>query len=574
MMQAAKAGTLLLLLTLTTLLVGCGGSGGGTLATVDDYDITVQEFDNFFPVGDYVFANAQDEFDRKRERLDSLIVTHLLINAAYESGLDRSEELAHVVLANKDRFLLDILLKKEVADKATVSDAEVRDFWEHLKYKIRASHIVVKDPDTAQALFERLQNGESFDKLAFEYSIDPSAKKNKGDLGYFTWGALVDEVQEAAFKMEPGELSPPIKSGLGYHLIKLVDKLPNEQRRDFDLMKADLKQQIMQRKQYMRQRKFFEEISEKYPVTIDTTTCAYVLHKRSQIYPPMLLETLPRNDFDVEQLDRNERELIIGSWEGGQMTLLEYLTEIQKIPANYRPSFDAYDSLALVIAAIKRSDVLVTEAYRRGLDSDPELIRKLKLFREYTMADMYRNDSIPKPPPPDDGVLRMYYDKHPAEFTTPPTYHVYEILLTDEPKAMELKNSINTEDRFKEKALELSERPGKRALQGDLGYISRGLYPEIYDLASKTKVGTIGGPVVTRGKYSIFWVADKTEEELKDYLGVKRQIYEELVAKNNQQAFTDWVDQHRQQANISVNEDVLWRTINMEKYPDEEETSS
>ncbi|MCK4461248.1 MAG: peptidylprolyl isomerase, partial [candidate division Zixibacteria bacterium] len=419
-----------------------------------------------------------------------------------------------------------------------------------------------------------LTSGESFEKLAYEYSIDPSAKRNKGDLGYFTWGALVDEVQKVAFKMEPGELSPPVQSNLGYHLIKLVDKLPNEQRREFRSMKVDLRQQIIQRKQYVCQREFFDEISEKYPVTIDTTTCTYLLHKRSQMYPPMLLETLPRNDFDLEQLDRNERELILGSWEGGQMTVLEYLTEIQILPSNMRPDLDSYDSLAMVISAIKRTDVLVTEAHRRGLDSDPQVIRKLRLFKEYTMADMMRSDSIPEPPPPDDGVIRMYYDKHPDEFTNPATYHVYEILLADELKALDLKKKIKSEAKFREMALELSERPGKRALEGDLGYITRIKYPEIYDLARKTPVGTIGGPVVTRGKYSIFWVVDMIESELKDYLGVKRDIFRKLTRQNEQQAFAAWIEQHSQETTTEIYEDALWGTINMDKYPDEEQSGS
>ena len=572
-MQAGKAVLLILIVSLAAILSGCG-SGGRTVAVVDGYEITSEEFENFYPVAHYVFGSAQDEFDKKRERLDSLIIIRTLIRAAYEQGLDRSEELARVVLANKDKFLLDILYQKEVVDKASVSDAEVHDFWDHLEYKIRVLHIVVSDSDTAQSLLERLTSGESFEKLAYKYSIDPSARKNKGDLGYFTWGALVDEVQEVAFKMEPGELSPPVKSNLGYHLVKLVDKLPNEQRREFASMKVDLRQQIIQRKQYVRQREFFDEISEKYPVTIDTTTCAYLLHKRSDMYPPMLLETLPKNDFDVEQLDRNERELILGSWDGGQITLLEYLTEIQRIPSNLRPDLDSYDSLALVISAIKRSDVLVTMAHRRGLDSDTQVIRKLRLFKEYTMADLMRSDSIPKPPPPDDGVIRMYYDKHPDEFTNPATYHVYEILLADELKALDLKKNIKSEAKFRETALELSERPGKRALEGDLGYITRRKYPEIYDLARKTPLGTIGGPVVTRGKYSIFWVTDKTESELKDYLGVKRDIFQKLSVRNEQQAFAAWVEQRGQEISIEIYEDALWSTINMDKYPDEEESGS
>ncbi|MDH3891244.1 MAG: peptidylprolyl isomerase [candidate division Zixibacteria bacterium] len=574
MKSTVKAVVLVLTWALIATLSGCGGSGGRTVAVVDDYEISTEEFERFYPVGYYAFPSAQDEFDKKLEQVDSLMIIHMLVHAAYELGIDRSEELARVVLANKDRFLLDILYKTEVSDKATVGDTEVRDFWERLEDKIRASHIVVSDEDTAQVLFERLKAGESFEKIAYERSIDPSAKRNKGDLGYFTWGALVDEVQEVAFQMEPGELSPPVESNLGFHLIKLVDRLPNEQRREFKTMKAELEQQVTARKRYALQRDFFKYITEAYPVTIDTTTCAYLLHKREQMYPPQLLETLPRNDFDVEQLDRNERELVVGSWDGGQMTVVEYLEEIKKIPANVRPDLDKYDSLALVIAAIKRQDILLIEAHRRGLDSDPEMSRKLKLFKEYTMADMMRNDSLPKSPPPDDGVIRMYYDKHPDEFTDPATYHVYEILLADELKAIELRNSIKTEEEFREIALEISERPGKRALQGDLGYIRPEAYPDIHAVAAKTRVRTIGGPVVTRGKYSIFWVSDKTEPVLKDFLGVKRIIFEKISQQNSHAAFAAWVDERKQTIDYEVYEDALRATIDMDRYPDEEETGS
>jgi parvulin-like peptidyl-prolyl isomerase len=559
---------LILALIMGALIAGCGSSGDSTIAKVGDYEISAKEFTQFYNTDYLAFASPDEEYAQLEQFLDSLMIIHMLIQAAYEKGIDKSEELARVVLANKDKFLLDVLYKQQVSEKATVTDAEVRDFWNNLEYKIRASHIVISDKDTAQALFERLKSGESFEKIAFEYSIDPSAKRNKGDLGYFTWGALFDEVQEIAFQMEPGELSPPVETELGFHLIKLVDKMPNEQRNELTTMKLELEQQLKARKRYSEQRDFFKYIDETYPVTIDTTTCAYLLHKREQMYPPMLLETLPRNDFDVEQLDRNERELIIGSWDGGQITVIEYLEEIQKIPANVRPSLDKYDSLAMVVSAIKRQDILLIDAHRRGLDSDSEMSRKLKLFKEYTMADMMRNDSIPKPPPPGDGVVRMYYDKHHDEFTDPATFHVYEIMLADEMKAIELRNSIKTEKEFREIALEISERPGKRALEGDLGYIKRASYPEIYDLANKTKVNTIGGPVVTRGKYSIFWLADKTESVLKDFLNVKRSVIQIISKKNEIAAFASWVEERKQMTDYQIYEDALRATINMDRYPE------
>ncbi|MEA3297548.1 MAG: peptidylprolyl isomerase, partial [candidate division Zixibacteria bacterium] len=264
---------LTLKLALITLVVtiglvsGCGKSGGKTLAVVGDYEITTDEFNEFVDVSRYAFPTAQGEFDKKRVMLDSMIISRLLIQAAYEKGLDKSEELARVVLANKDRFLLDILAKKEIVDKAEANETEIKDFYNHLEYRIRASHIVVADKDTAQAIFERIESGENFEKLAYEYSIDPSAKKNKGDLGYFSWGALVDEVQDVAFRMEPGEISPPVKSVLGYHIVKLVDKLANEQRKDFKTMKDEIEQQIIARKSWILRRHFFEMIDEKYQIT-------------------------------------------------------------------------------------------------------------------------------------------------------------------------------------------------------------------------------------------------------------------------------------------------------------------
>jgi parvulin-like peptidyl-prolyl isomerase len=556
------------------ILSGCGGSGGKTLAVVGDYKITVEEFEELVPQTRYAFPTAQDEFDRKRDVLDSLIISRLLIEAAYEIGLDKSEELARVVLANKDKFLLDVLAKKEITDKIDASEAEIRDFYNHLEYKIRASHIVVSDPDTAQALLERIMSVESFEKLAYEYSIDPSARKNKGDLGYFSWGAVVDELQETAFAMEPGEISPPIKSMLGYHIVKLVDKLPDDQRREFDAMKVDIERQIRSRKGFALRTMFFESMEKKYKITIDTTTCNYLLHKRETMYPPMLLETLPRNDFDMEQLDRNEKELVLATWDGGQMTVHEYLTQVQKAPADVRPDFDQYDSLASLIHAMNRPNVLVTEAHRSGLDSDPEYIRKVRLFKELTMADLMRNDSLPKPPPPDEGMVRQYYDEHHDEFTTPAKVHVYEILVSDELKARELKGSLTSLASFQEKALEVSERSGKRVLKGDLGYIHKQNYPDLFDVAYETPVGSIGGPVVTRSKHSIFWVVDKIEPELKDFLGSKRVIFQKLIDQQKHAAFAAWVEARKEITAVEVEEDVLWELIDMNKYSAIDSTGS
>jgi len=548
-------------------LPGCGSSDNPTVAVVGDYEIKASELNEFFRNIRYTFPTAQDEFDKRRELLDSMIVTRMFVQAAYEKGIDQSDELARVVLANKDKFLIDVLGQRKIGDPSEPSEADIKDYWNRLEYKVKASHILVKDADTAQMLVQRIQDGESFEKLAFDYSIDPSAKKGKGDLGYFTWGQMVDEFQNAVWAMEPGEVSPPVKTQFGYHIIKVVDRLANEYREDFETMKPTLRKQLTERNRNLLGQKYIEDLRAKYPIRVDTATCDYLLHKRETIYPPLLLETLPKNDFDVEQLDRNEKELVLGSWDGGQLTVVEYLELLKGVSPTIKPDLDDYDSLSSVIFSFTLQDILVVEAHREGIDSDADYTDRLRLFKELAMADVMKSDSIPLPPAPDDGMTRQYYDEHPDEFTSPTKVQVYEILLSDELKANKLAKDIRSLAKFKSIAMDLTERPGKRAKEGDLGYIERKWFPEIYDLAVKTSIGAIGGPVVTQGKYSIFYVADKIEAALKDYLGVKREIIQKLGREQKAAAMQAWIDERKQTMNIRIDEDAVRNTIDMEKYP-------
>ena len=86
--------------------------------------------------------------------------------------------------------------------------------------KIKCSHILVKKQSEALAIVERLKKGEKFGKLAKELSIDTGSAKRDGSLGYFGRGMMVKPFEEAAFKLEVGAVSEPVKSEFGYHLIK------------------------------------------------------------------------------------------------------------------------------------------------------------------------------------------------------------------------------------------------------------------------------------------------------------------------------------------------------------------
>ncbi|MBD3209916.1 peptidylprolyl isomerase [Candidatus Micrarchaeota archaeon] len=89
--------------------------------------------------------------------------------------------------------------------------------------QIRASHILLSSQEEAKSVLEELKVGRGFAELAKKYSSCPSSEQG-GDLGYFSKGQMVKEFENAAFSLDVGDISEPVKTEFGYHLIKVTDK--------------------------------------------------------------------------------------------------------------------------------------------------------------------------------------------------------------------------------------------------------------------------------------------------------------------------------------------------------------
>lgn len=124
----------------------------------------------------------------------------------------------------------DILVskfKEKLTTGVTVTDEEVATYYganQDQFISIKASQILMENEEEAKKILERAKKGENFNELALQYSTDPTAKENKGDLGYFRKGQMVEPFETAAFALKPGEISDLVKTDYGYHIIKLEDK--------------------------------------------------------------------------------------------------------------------------------------------------------------------------------------------------------------------------------------------------------------------------------------------------------------------------------------------------------------
>lgn len=119
-----------------------------------------------------------------------------------------------------------LLQEKLVFEDIKVSDEEIEKKFNEMKenkeIEIRASHILVEDEATANEVKKKLDEGGDFAELAKEYSTDGSAEQG-GDLGYFATGKMVKEFEDAAFSLKEGEISDPVKSEFGYHIITVTE---------------------------------------------------------------------------------------------------------------------------------------------------------------------------------------------------------------------------------------------------------------------------------------------------------------------------------------------------------------
>lgn len=161
--------------------------------------------------------------------VDQIVNGKLIAQQGYGQNLQDGDEVKERVKRAEERFVQEAYLTREVEKRITPErlDEAYQTYLQENppKDEVRASHILVESEDEAKQIIEQLEGGADFADLAREKSKDPGAAQQGGDLGYFSKDQMVEPFAEAAFAMEPGDLSDkPVKTQFGWHVIKVVDK--------------------------------------------------------------------------------------------------------------------------------------------------------------------------------------------------------------------------------------------------------------------------------------------------------------------------------------------------------------
>lgn len=241
-----------------------------TIATIGDYVLTKEKFkvitDYMKQKFDYKLTDEQE-----KEFIQYVINKKMMAMEARSLGYTEKADTKAKYDWDMDELLSHQYYLDNVEKKSQVSEKDAKSYYDtHVGdfVEIKAQHILIKNKQLADSLYKRIVGGEAFDEIAKKYSEDTTTKEKGGNLGTFTKGVMVQEFEDTAFALADGEVSQPVKSVYGYHIIKVLER----KKYSYDDSKDKINKMIKAKKQQQLFESTIAELKNKYKVTVNQDT--------------------------------------------------------------------------------------------------------------------------------------------------------------------------------------------------------------------------------------------------------------------------------------------------------------
>ena len=510
-------------------------------------------------------GNAEKDAEKKREVVEILIGEVLIEQETKrtESALEGDPEFSKELEEKLSTKALRLLYDDEVSARAEVTDEDIEKYYNENKeiYKLQetiaASHILIrpqidsvdaKDPrklrkaeqkakKKAAAIVEELKEGADFVELAKSQSQDEASKNRGGNLGIFGRGRMVPEFEEVAFALPLGELSDPVKTEFGYHIIKVTQHNP-ERYKPLDI---EVKNQIRRQERTRRER----EVGQAYVDSVrDAAEYLYneeVLASSDTTFSDSLW-VLVVNGVDTSYYGKLRQEMP----KYMQVKNLEALTSEDKK--------DLLKTLSL-------TRLLEKVAEKRGYYQSPEVVEEAETIRKEKAKSLVRENLTDQDYVPTEEEIENYYNEHLDEYTVQRPLHVYHIIFTDSAFATVILDSIRDGADF----VEMAKRyyPGEKEIREiayDLDFISeRELSREFFEAANKLEVKEVGGPVRTEWGYHIIKLMERKMGRSLDQM--RTAIRQILKGDKDEEAKKSYVARLRGGAEVEINDWLVKRYV-------------
>lgn len=234
-----------------------------TLATINEEVITLNDFNQYWD-------SIPDQYKiqlSKVDLLEQLIIQTLLVQNAEELGFKNNPEVSFQIKNTTEQILIQYLIEKEIVEKTELSDEEISSYYEEQKENyweeevIHALDILTETEEQAQDALRKLDEGTDFSALAQEISVATSASAG-GDIGFICRGTLASEIEEQLFILNPDEVSDIIPSEKGFHIFKIIDKIPAHYI-ELEELRDEISYQLLPQKQQQAFDQYLKDIEDR-----------------------------------------------------------------------------------------------------------------------------------------------------------------------------------------------------------------------------------------------------------------------------------------------------------------------
>jgi parvulin-like peptidyl-prolyl isomerase len=501
----------LFIISLSPAIILSQGKDDKILATVGNYKITLSEYDERY--SSYLSSTGvKDNFAARKAILDNMINEILLFYYDDNEQVLNDPQYLKELEETRVRIILAYLKDQEVYAKITVTEEEMREAFSRVNEEIAARHLFAKTEAEANNLYELVNIGVDFETLAKQVFSDSVLKNNGGYLGYFTWGDMDPAFEDAAYALQIGEISLPVKTAYGYSIIKLEDRITNPLLTEsaYQSKKSLLENVIKMRKKEPNEKEFLDNILNESELTFNDETLEIILEN---FHTRKVLES---DNFDSQQ-----RECVKYGNKVYSQTEIEQT--IVELPMEQKNRIISIESLKAAIEGILLKDTLYNLAISKGYNTAKVVLNKIEKNKMNIFFNYKKDEIISKAQLPDSVVIKYYKDNI-SLFSTEPELNLQEILVENEELADSIVNLLNTGSDFGELARKYSLREWSAENNGIMGFAPISKYGNLKNLFWDSRPGEIIGPLKIENFFGIFKVLGKEESKPIDFEDIRAEV--------------------------------------------------
>jgi Parvulin-like peptidyl-prolyl isomerase len=274
---------LFMLVLIIAFVSGCSKTKDEVIVKAGSSKLTKKELQEdlkSLPPQTKVFLASPEGINRLK---DELIKREVLYEEARKKGIEKSEDFKKRMDEFKKITLINMLLEQEIKNMQQVTENEAKEYYEKHKdefikpTEVRLSQIVVKNEDDAKKVYERINKGEDFGKIAKEVSIDEKTKASEGDMGFFKKGQLNQQIENVVFNLRKGQVSMPLTNQKGISIFKVTEVKGTPI--DFESVKSQLIEQLKVKKQQDWFNSYIEDLKKKHKVEVNEKALQEMLNQ-------------------------------------------------------------------------------------------------------------------------------------------------------------------------------------------------------------------------------------------------------------------------------------------------------